>query len=264
MRTTISATFAVIVLATAAMALDVTTPGQTVVDGQVGVLTTDLVCSPPNAIYLGNAATLALNGHVLDGCEVFATGFATDARRIAVRGPGEIRHGGIRLNRGSLRVRDVAIHDAPDDGIVGGDGAIVRATDVTVTDSARNGIWATKVIARSVTVSGSGSAGFLGYGIVGLGGVDGRDVTVTDNLNDGVFTAAGKLTLHNAQVTGNGYDGVAGFAVKLVGSTVTGNATDPDADGDVVSQLPPRVKNSTCGTSVDTNTQGSWGVCAGD
>jgi hypothetical protein len=264
MRTTISLIFGVIVVATRAMAVDVTSPGQTVVDGQVGVLTTDLVCSPPNAVYLGNAASLYLNGHVLDGCGVSATGFETDSRRIAVRGPGEIHHAGIRLNRGSLRVRDVAIHDAPGDGIVGGEGSIIRATDVTVTSSARNGIWATKVIARSVTVSGSGTAGFLGYGIVGQGGVDGHDVTSTDNLNDGVFTAAGKLTLRNSAVTGNAYDGVAGFAVKLVASTVTGNATDPDAEGDVVSALPPRIKNSTCGTSFDSNTQGSWGACAGD
>jgi hypothetical protein len=263
MRTTTSVIISLIVLATRAMAVDVTTPGQTVVDGEVGMLTSDLVCSPPNAIYLGNAATLALNGHVLDGCEVRATGFEGDTRRIAVRGPGEIRHGGVHLDSGSLRIRDVAIHDAPRDGIRGRDRSTVRADNVTVTGSVDNGIWAAKVVARRVTVSGSGTGGPLGYGIVGDARVDGHDVTVTNNLNDGIFTF-GKLALRDAEVIGNGYDGVAGLAVKLIDSTVTGNATDPDAAGDVVSQLPPRIKNSTCGTSVDSTTQGSWGVCAGD
>lgn len=251
-------------LATRVLAVDVITPGQTVPEGQVGVLPADLVCAPPNAVYLANGATLDLNGHVLDGCSVVATGFTTDTRRIGVRGPGEIRNAGVRLGAGSVRVSDVDIYDAPDDAIRGFNGSTVRVANVTITGSGGFGINATRVAARNVTSNGNG-VNELGIGIFGGGGVIGRDLTVTDNNGEGVFAFDGRTTLRDSEVTGNAYSGVFGFRVSMIRSTVTGNNTSGSPNTfDLVSSYPPRVTDSTCGTSQNSNGQGTWGVCSGD
>lgn len=264
MRMTLSLACSVLALATCAFAVDITAPGQTVVDGEVGVLVADLTCSPPNALYLGDRTRLDLNGHVLDGCYLFATGFEGDVRRISVRGPGEIRNAGIHLSEGSVRVSDVAIHDAPDYGIRGDNGSTIRVSNVTITNSGRGGIWGTRVIARTLTVTGSGHSGTPGSGIVGFGGVNGRYMTVADNLGDGVYAAAGNTVVRKSQITGNAGNGVIGFKVAIIGSNVTGNATDPDTiNVDLLSSVRPRVIASTCGTSLSQN-QTTWGVCAND
>ena len=246
-------------LATHAPAIEITAPGQTVPSGSVGVLPADLVCAPPNAIYLDSNARLELNGHVLDGCDVQATGFETDTRKISVRGPGEIRNAGVRLQRGALRISDVVIVDATGDGIRGGTDSKVRADGVTVTGSEGSGISATKVDARDVTSTDNGVTG-----IRGSGGVSGRNLLVSGNL-EGISSAAGKTTLRYSEVTGNDYIGVIGFKLAVIGSTVTGN--NPTAypfAADVVSTIAPKVRTTTCGTSLNSNGSSSWGVCSGD
>lgn len=256
--------------ATSAQAVDVTTVGQVVPKGKVGVLQTDLSCASPGvAVQLENGATLDMNGHVLDGCGVSASG--PQPQRIAVRGPGTIRNSpyGIYLQAGSVRARDLTIEDSTYDGIVGSTGeANVRSTahlkDVTITGSGQAAVDVTKVAGQRVTASGNAFA--LGVpAIIGRGGVAGVGFVVTGNASEGVFTAAGTLRLRNSQVTGNASNGVGGFKVSLAGSTVTGNNTSASANSaDLVSVLPPLVKNSTCGTSLKSDLTGTWGVCTGD
>jgi hypothetical protein len=250
---------AVLLLGTPALAVDVTTPGQTVPAGQVGVLPADLVCAPPSAIFLENNARLELNGHVLDGCEVRATGLSSDTRKISVRGPGEIRNAAVNINKGALRISDVVIVDAPDDAIRGGDDSKIRADNVSITGSLGSGIWATKVDARDVT-----SVGGLGTGIRGHGGVSARNVLVSGN-SDGISSSAGKTTVRNSEVTGNEGIGVIAYKLSVIGSTVTGN--NPSASpfaADIVSSVAPKVRTTTCETSLNSNGQSSWGVCSGD
>lgn len=258
-------------LAGRALALDITTPGQTVLGGDVGILQADLVCSPPSVgVFLKSGATLRLNGHVLDGCTVAAdSGSATDPQRLSVVGPGEIRNAGsgVNLRAGVLRIRDVIITDCGH-GISGsgdaGDGpSTVKARNVTVTGSDFMGIQATRVKARGVTASGNGRTGvFPGGGIVGWEMVSGREITANDNGGEGVFSAV-RVKLRDSTVTGNAYSGVlANETLAIVGSTVTGNATIGGAD--VVSGVAPVVKTTTCGTSLNVNQLGTWGVCAND
>jgi hypothetical protein len=258
-------------LAGRALAVDITTPGQVVVGGDVGILQNDLVCSPPSVgVFLNDGSQLLLNGHALDGCAVVASSPSqTDPQRISVRGPGEIRNAGygVSLRAGVLRIRDVTITNCTH-GIIGSGDAndgpsTVRATNVTVTGSEFMGIRATKVKARNVTASDNGLLGtFPGGGIVGWALVSGKDVTANNNGGEGVFTN-GRLKLKDSTANGNVYSGALGLRVAISGSTLTGNATtEPGAD--IVSSYTPVVKTTTCGTSLNTNGLSTWGVCAND
>ena len=256
-------------LAAPALAIDITAPGQTVPRGQVGVLQADLSCAPSAlGVFLDDGATLEMNGHALDGC--FVGGAGLSRVDIAVHGPGLIRHAGIAIRQGTLRARDVAIQDSPSFGIIGSgsseDGpSTLRLQHVTVTVSGLDGIVATKVVARDVTSSGNGVAA-LGWGVIGWGGVKGRNLIVSGNNAEGVFSNV-RVTLRDAQVTGNARGGVISVgisrsALTIMRSTVTGN--DAQDGADLASQRKPRVRDSTCGSSLDVQAQVPWGVCAND
>jgi len=58
-------------------------------------------------------------------------------------------------------------------------------------------------------------------------------------------------------ITGSG--GTAIEATKVVTRRVT-----VPGNGDVVSTLPPQVKNTICGTGLRSDDTGSWGVCLDD
>jgi len=266
----IAAILTLLAAACPVLAVDISAPGVTVLAGDVGILQADLQCDDAVGVHLQSGATLDLNGHVLDGCSVsVATPTQTIPQRISVRGPGEIRNAvyGVHLRTGVLRIRDVVIDDCRS-GILGsgdfGDGpSTVKATNVTVTGSEFAGIQATKVKARNVTTSDNGLVGtFPGGGIVGWGGVSGKEVTASNNGGEGVFSL-GRTKLKDSTVTGNAYSGVYGVKVTVVGSTVTGNATS-NPGGDVVSGYAPVVKTTTCGTSLHSDGLTTWGVCAGD
>ena len=262
---------ALLLLATTALAIDITTTGQTVPRGQTGTLQADLSCTPSAiGVFLDDGATLEMNGHVLDGCYVSQAGLS--GVRIRVRGSGLIRHAGIQIRSGTLIVRDVDIQDAPYWGILGSPDAqdgysTLRLRNVTVTGSGRDGIRGTKVMARDVTSSGNG-LGALGDGIVGAAGVKGRDLVVSNNSGEGISAWAGNVRLRDSQVTDNALGGVLGLgisrgALKVIRSTVTGNDLQPGY-ADLVSQQPPKVRDSTCGSSLDAQEMVPWGVCAND
>ena len=93
---------ALVLLATTALAIDITTPGQTIPRGKTGTLQADLSCTPSAVgVFLDNGATLAMNGHVLDGCFVAEAGLSPVT--IRVQGPGLIRNAGIQIRSGSAR-----------------------------------------------------------------------------------------------------------------------------------------------------------------
>lgn len=266
MRVLNGTVFGVLVLATTASAFDITTPGQTIHKGDPGVVQADLTCGPLEAgIFMESGAQLFLNGHVLDGCHVVLAGLGNDLTRATVSGPGTIRHAGISMRAGKLKVRDVAIEDAPNDGIIGSGDADdgpsqVTAIGVTVTGCGSNGIRATKIIARDVTSSGNGVSGPLGQGLLGWAGVKAKGVTVSGNATDGIYTSWGPIRLRDATITDNGGIGVIGDpSIKIVHSTVTGNA-----QADVASQLMPNLRATTCGTSLNSQTLLPWGICAND
>lgn len=254
----------VLLLASSAQAIDITSPGQTVPKNGEGVLQADLVCPPPagdEAIPVGVAledgARLDLNGHTLDGCSIQGTGFATEPLKIGVRGPGEVHNAGIDIGAGTLRVRDVVIVDPPNWGILGLNGlnggpSTLKLKDVTITGATGVGVEATRVIAKDLSVSGSGS-----HGIVGWESVNATRAVVTGST-EGIFSAE-SIRLRDSEVTGNTSFGViANLTISIARSNVTGNGTD------LASQIVPRVKASTCDTSLNMQTMLPWGVCAGD
>lgn len=261
-----------VLLSCPAWALDVTAVGQTVPKGKTGILQADLTCASPTiGVFLENHATLDLNGHVIDGCTVTAASAShTDPQRIAVRGPGVIRNAtyGISLRAGTVRVTDVAIENSTSVGILGsgdfGDGpSTAKLTRVDVSGSGSAAIQATRVVAADVSVTGNGSA-LANPAIVGWDGVAGRRLTVTGNAS-GVFAADGQVKIADSQITGNDSIGVQGFRVSLSHSTVTGNTTvGPPSEADLVSSYAPRVKATTCGSSLKADGTASWGVCAGN
>ena len=59
-----------------------------------------------------------------------------------------------------------------------------------------------------------------------------------------------------------GWRGISRGARTVIRSTVTGNDTQGGVD--LASQRPPRVRDSTCGSSLDSQAMVPWGVCAND
>jgi hypothetical protein len=91
-------------------------------------------------------------------------------------------------------------------------------------------------------------------------------VIVSDNSAEGVFSIV-RVTLRDARVTGNALGGVVSFgtsrsALTIIRSTVTGN--DAQGVADLLSQIKPRVRSSTRGSSLDGQAQVPWGVCSND
>jgi hypothetical protein len=218
-----------------------------------GFLTGDLDCS---GFSDGRAAIVVKkNGHVdlggftvtlpigldrvglycVDKCSVGNGVFAT-----AGRGYAAIQS----LNR--VKVADVAMHDAPSNGILGRVGTL---TNVTV---------ASHLDATCVD-------GFERLRVVGLSCIDGHSgVRVTKSLK-----------MENSMIVGNGVRGVeATHRLVVRDSVITGadpahcdKSFVPCADVAVLYPPGPRVSNTTCGTSVRWTPYGfseTWGVCADD
>jgi hypothetical protein len=253
-----------------AYAVDITACGQTVAVGETGVLQTDLDCSADpaeNAVTLGNASTVDMNGHAIIARMVGVDcGGVLRIGSCTVRGPGEISGGNYAIGGDTRRmtVSDVDIHDVAIQGITG---QKVVLTNVTVMHSEANGIIAYKQLtAENVVASGNEYVGMSSPR------VSGTDVTANDNGYSGVDCSR-KCKLTRLTATGNGFTdipvgagaGVQGGSVRLVDSTVTGNVLDNTLPLDVDSFRRPRLFNTTCDHSRrrgDPNA--TWGVCAAD
>jgi hypothetical protein len=88
--------------------------------------------------------------------------------------------------------------------------------------------------------------------------VKGANVVSTgNNIGVGSFRT---VRLTNLDASDNVYSfGVQARRATLTDSIVTGNPL-----ADIATASPPQLVNTTCGTSFDTETQASWGVCTND
>jgi hypothetical protein len=152
----------------------------------------------------------------------------------------------------------------------------VIARNLTVSNSS-SGISAVRMKLSSVVSTGNelgidaytlraddtDASGNTGSGVraVRVGGIG---LTTNDNGLDGVIATAARL--RNFTALGNGRWGLWSRArATLIDATLTGNSS-----GDVATALRPRLRNTTCETSVVADPQainaslGTWGVCLND
>ncbi len=269
MKTTIVAAV-LVMLCPEARALDITSCGQVVPDGETGILQADLVCppAPPGppyfAVQLNRGATLEMNGHSITGQQlgVFCFGDCT------VRGPGEITGAssnaigapiGIRVDVSDLDIHDnhgimdvagskltlaniTASHNA-----YGIRAASLKATNVTINDNAGDALLVQKrLIATDVTVTNTGEGG-----ISTLGSIRATRLVVSGAAGVGLFSR-GRAKLMDSSVTGSGFlalDLVTGRKPRLLGTSTCGHSAglvkDPANPGMLL--IGP-----------------TWGVCASD
>ncbi len=181
---------------------------------------------------------------------------------------------GVRVSRGAT-VKGSTISGNAFDGVATLD-KVVRVTDSSITGNGIAGInlpFSSKAKILRSDISGNGAQGVAGPSkrvIV-------RDSTINNNGAEGIRQGFGVVKLTDSMVTGNALDGIAQTALsqctlRLRGSTVTGNGTDPSCGvsrtcADLTSCGLPEVSASTCDTSYDVNSGfpgTSWGVCALD
>jgi hypothetical protein len=253
----------VLLLASSARGVVVTDCGQHVAPGDTGVLENDVVCTSSSeaiaAVYLGDRATLSLNGHAIIARPDLA-GVASDAaRRFAVIGPGVITGAALGVAggaaaRATLQNLTLADNRSSIDVPLGR----LDMTDVT-SHSTDEGIRARDVRAERVSVD----VDFAGDCILGRS-FRGTDVVVT-----GCYTGIGMLSRVRAvrlDDRNNLTIGVSTNRARLVDSVVTGN----DFIGqplDLLTQRRPVLVRTTCDASaqrLDSTVGPTWGVCAGD
>ena len=265
----------VLLVAARAVALDITSCGQTIPVGKTGELQNDLVCSIDDpGVTVERSTVLYLNGHSITGGGAGVIG--PDAGRFAVRGPGTIAGAdvaGITFgDHGVLTVSDVTVEGSfwGIRGVFGADTrSRIKATNVIVTGNSYIGIEATRIDLRNVDASGN-------PGFAGLQGarVSGRDVRANGNGTLPASSGRGmgivgfaKIQLKYVEATDNVQAGVLGngrFAISF--GTITGNNGEYGSGVDIQSLLFPRLRDVTCGLSDRWGTSGvqPFGVCAND
>lgn len=190
------------------------------------------------------------------GCVVLGDG---RARITSPTGVVDIHHCGCGVmgrleenstNRAQAEIEHVTLHDNKDEG------TCVRrlvASDVTTYNHVGGiGLQANgSMRVTNVTTHDNG------IGVFGGSRVRGKNVVATANGNG--VESFGWVNLTNLVAT-NSFVlfGVAAPHVRLRDSTVTGSVR-----ADIQSPNRPRLRNTTCGTSLDSNSN-TWGVCAND
>ena len=275
-------------LAASAVAVDITTCGQSVADLDVGVLQADLDCTGQagiclhlgvddadvgcssagdchftldpcanTAVSLGAGSVLQLNGHSITGAGVLCSAAGT----CSVTGPGSILAAPI----GILARKKVVASGLTIDG--GGFGVVSRLggallNDVNLTDNTEDGIWSWRgtIRASNVVATGNGDNGLYAT----LKPVIARDVTTSNNGNHGIDGHP----VRGINVTAQGNVGIGVVSAKglsIRDSTVTGNGLGYGGL-DIVSARRPRVRNTVCdhSSNIGTDENPNWGVCTLD
>ena len=251
-----------LLLASPARSVVVTSCGQHVAPGDTGVLADDVDCSSSSealaAVYLGDRATLSLNGHVLIARPDLA-GVASDAaRRFAIVGPGVITGAALGVAGGAARVTMQNVVLAANRDSIDVPLGRLYMTDVTA-HSTSGGIRASNIVAERVTVD----VDFNGDCILG-DRFRGTDVIVT-----GCYTGIGMLSSVRAvrlDDRNNLTIGVSTSRARLVDSLITGNIFIGQPL-DLLTRRRPVLVRTTCDASaqlVDQTVGPTWGVCAGD
>jgi len=283
----------VLVAGSVAHAVDITVCDQVVPPGQVGELRNDLDCSSGSfaaavhlgQIYVGQMATLRLNGHRLKGPTV--GGRVVDVPGSArIEGPGEIDSATaacIGVDGRSLFMdggeTGIDIHDCNSGISVEGGKASLK--NVTVRDNVGVGAYAFTLKARSVTATGNlqglNASTLNGVGVTASGnalfGVGGNSrvilhgATIDANGRFGIDALSGNVTVQNVVVTNSGEVGILALGkIVLKGSSVTGTGPGTGAfppNTDLYSRYKkPTLVQSTCGRSEGLS--GTWGVCTND
>jgi hypothetical protein len=210
-----------------------------------GFLVGNLNCladlTAPPAVTIVNSGTLELRGFSINGglygilctgsCVVFGGGSVSGAVKDGINAAG------------SLMVQNVTSSG-------NGFGGLLAGRSARVIDS---------------TLEGNQRAGVHSYGALRVSGT-------TSTGNGSGADAEGSARLSQVTISGNEYAGVFAGGIRLVDSSVTGNTNDPDCGVDfacadlVAIERRPSLRNSTCGTSVKSQTlpAETWGVCSAD
>lgn len=259
-RGALALSFAAVLSARAALAVDVTSCSQVIPDGEIGVLQADLVCPAFSGIGLGRGATLQLNGHTVaaEAAVLGQVGIGCFRGKCRIEGPGTVSGfkgaGIVGLTPSKLEVRGITVQGNG----IGISGDKLRLVDLDITANDDWGASGTKLEATNVASTNNGSEGLGGYGVRLI------DVTVSGNGANGVN--CNRVTARNLTATGNTLYGVRSVYhgnTKLTDSTVSGNGI-----ADVGSQHRPKLVGTTCGTSRQLNDGGAdlgtWGLCTDD
>jgi hypothetical protein len=259
----------------------VTTCGQEV-SGH-GSLDADLNCAGQDPAVTIHSGSLIMNGHTITGGGgVFCDG------PCKVIGPGTVTGStfmGVNAVNSTAKVRQVDLTNNMFAGVLCAGSCKVDGP-ATIRGN-ESGIWhGGKAIVRNVTITGNSFRATDGSNVAGNTRIDLYDSTITNN-GAGIY-AQGNVKIVDSTVTGNGLYGVSAGDVEntpssshceqkalvmLVGSTVTGNGTNPNCGNtdpcfDVGSCLvAPRLKETTCGHSYQQASGipgDDWDVCALD
>ena len=202
-----------------------------------------------------------------------------------------------------LEINDVTVDGGAWEGIANryGNLGYLLATNVTVNNVRDYGVFVGKLKGSNLTANGNGFTGFNvarlkatditanGNGHYGISaGRIGRSTNITANGNarDGIWTNRGIRSCRNVTASGNGEAGVLSYKTStMIGFTATGNAgpgysshlagvrlidatlsgNDTAGHGiDILTARPPRLVNTVCDLSENSETGESWGVCSLD
>ncbi len=283
-----------LMIGSAARAVDITECGQLVPPGETGVLQADLDCEaspgpsrcssdlemicssasdcPLGAcltapgvnlgdLPLGSRAQLELNGHSIRGAR---RGIVCYVRRCTILGPGEVSGTGdaIRAFRGHLTVENVVLSESAYG--IRSDRAKVQLTDVLLRDNTSFGASVRNLRATNLSAIGNR------FGIDARR-IEGTNITVENNeVGIGGAHLLRKATIDGLEATNNSIAGIQGLKVRLQNSLLENNGVDLRTRGR------PRLVNTTCSNSEVcerarrrshndcTPTGESWQVCTND
>ena len=230
---------------------NITSCGQVVATGDVGIVQNDLSCptggtSP--AVLVNERGTLMLNGHTITGGGI---GVHCAGRACRVYGPGEI------VGSGSDGIQQLLQHGK------------VRASDVVIRDHTGNGILMYsdgRLVLENVTITGN-----LNGVRADVVRVRGTNMIVSDNRGNGMIVGRYRLKLLTLNDNGISSSGAPGFGShsrgRLSDSILTGNGQPGGVD--IATSTPPTFVRSVCnrsgvwpgGGAVPSDSDPSWGIC---
>ncbi len=284
-----------LLVGSAARAVDITECGQLVPPGETGVLQADLdceaspgpsrcssdlemicssasdcplgACLPAPGVNLGDfplgsRAQLELNGHSIRGAR---RGIVCYVRRCTILGPGEVSGTGdaIRAFRGHLTVENVVLSESGY-GIRTSHKTKVQLTDVLLRDNTHFGANVWKLRATNLSAIGNR---------IGIDArtIEGTNITVENNeVGLGGSHLLRKATIDGLEATNNSIAGVWGARMRLQNSLLENNGVD------LRTRRRPRLVNTTWSNSEVcerarrrshndcTPTGESWQVCTND
>jgi hypothetical protein len=245
-----------------------------------GVLAGDLDCSAATgfAVTVSDGGSLDLAGHQLIGTSTYSVDYMTGIYGGAVQCLGEctVTGGGGAVvgppGAPGQTWHSTGIYSDPQ----------VRGSIVHLQNTTISGWSAYGVVARDVDVTNCQFTGNT-YGLVAIREVMMEGCTFTGNSAEGAHLFTGEV--HNSTFDGNGlgfyvlkrlkaysvsasnnqHSGYWGLKIRAEDSAFDGNCIIPDYNcADVLARRPPRLINSSCGTSYNDVKGNDWNICSED